>query len=143
MPRRPAKGQKRLSATAMAHRSAAQYGQYSAPTYSTSGLPPVAAGGPGTEKTEPEDVGPAPTAVRGACGTVALAGRAVPVEEAAQAEPGLAEPPGFWAGLMRTNATTTTMTARTLPPTMRIWWWIFIATRPVSGGTSPAGPRRA
>src|ERR1022692_26391 len=97
MPCRPEKVPKRLSATATAHRSAAQYGQYSAPMYSTSGLPPAAAGGPGTEMTEPEYVVQDPTAFRVACGTVAmsvrtLGGRAVPVEEAAEAEPGLAGP---------------------------------------------------
>jgi hypothetical protein len=54
--------------------------------------------------TEPEYVVPAPTAFRVACGTVAmsvrtLAGRAVPVEEAAEAEPGLAGPGRADSGL--------------------------------------------
>jgi len=41
----------RLSATAIAHRSVAQYGQYSAPMYSTSGWPAEVRGGADTGDT--------------------------------------------------------------------------------------------
>src|SRR5580658_4308359 len=62
----------RLSASASAHRSAAQYGQYSAPMYSTSGLPFSVRAGlvivlSGATAAEP--VGPAPTLFRTASGT--------------------------------------------------------------------------
>ena len=43
---RPVKVPKRLSALTIAQRCAAQYGQYSAPMYSTSGLPPDVSGVP-------------------------------------------------------------------------------------------------
>src|SRR5207244_10253132 len=42
----PEKVPNRLSATIIDHRSAAQYGQYSAPMYTISGLPPEVSGVP-------------------------------------------------------------------------------------------------
>src|ERR1035438_2641815 len=68
---------------------------------------------------------PAPTAFRVLAGTLAtsrstVAGRAVPAGEAAEAEPGLAEPPGFRVALNTMRATTTATTARMLAPVMRI-----------------------
>src|SRR5450631_3337827 len=126
MPRRPEKVPKRLSATAMAHRSVAQYGQYSAPMYRISGLPPDIRVVP--EPPEPpemdvtafETVLPGPIAFSVAAGTavmslITLAGSAAPVAEVP--EPVLAE---FWLALMTMKATTTTMTARMLPPVMKI-----------------------
>src|SRR5450759_1581449 len=119
MPLRPEKVPNLLSATTMAHRSAAQYGQYSAPMYSTSGFPPDVSAAP--EPPEPPEMDvmdfayalPAPTAPSVAAGTLVtslmtLAGRAV-----RPSEPVLGE---FWLALMTMKATTTTMTARMLPP---------------------------
>src|SRR5215470_13665093 len=84
MPRRPENVPNLLSATAIAHRSAAQYGQYSAPMYTTSGLPPEVRGVPVIGMTALGPLVPLPTAVRVLAGTVVmswitLAGRAVPV----------------------------------------------------------------
>ena len=63
---------KRLSATAMAHRSVAQYGQYSAPMYRTSGLPPEVSAEPETDVTALETVVPEPTASSVAAGTLVM-----------------------------------------------------------------------
>src|ERR1022692_4462082 len=120
MPRRPEKVPKRLSATAMAHRSVAQYGQYSAPMYRTSGLPPDVRAEPEMDVTAFETVLPGPIAFSVAAGTavmslITLAGSAAPVAEVP--EPALTE---FWLALMTMKATTTTTTARMLPPVMKI-----------------------
>src|SRR5438067_1744062 len=56
----PLKVPNRLSATIIAHRWAAQYGQYSAPMYSTWGFPSWVSGGPLTAVSPPVTV-PAPT----------------------------------------------------------------------------------
>src|ERR1039457_6452651 len=120
MPLRPAKVPNLLSATTMAHRSAAQYGQYSAPMYSTSGFPPDVSAVREPPEMDVMDFAyalPAPTAPSVAAGTLVtslmtLAGRAV-----RPSEPALGE---FWLGLMTMKATTTTMTARMLPPVMKI-----------------------
>src|ERR1700680_489944 len=129
MPPRPEKVPNLLSATAMDHRSVAQYGQYSAPMYSTSGFPPDASAVPEPpsppEPREPPEMDvmdfayalPAPTASSVTAGPLVtslmtLAGRTV-----RPAEPVLAE---FWLALMMMKATTTTTTARMLPPVMKI-----------------------
>src|ERR1022692_1547257 len=95
MPRRPEKVPKRLSATTMAHRSVAQYGQYSAPMYRTSGLPADVRAEPEMDVTAFETVLPGPIAFSVAAGTAGMA-------------------------LMTMKATTTTTTARMLPPVMKI-----------------------
>src|ERR1035438_2910269 len=120
MPRRPEKVPKRLSATAMAHRSVAQYGQYSAPMYRTSGLPPDVRAEPEMDVTAFETVVPGPIASSVAAGTLVMslmtpADRAAPVGEVP--EPVLA---ALWLALMTMKATTKTMTARMLPPVMKI-----------------------
>src|ERR1700732_5561595 len=94
MPCKPEKVPKRLSATTMAHRSVAQYGQYSAPMYSTSGLPLAVSGGPEMEVTDFAYAVPGPTAVSVLAGTVVrflttLAGRAGPLAEPAEPDAGL------------------------------------------------------
>src|SRR5580700_8253538 len=113
----------RLSATAMAQRVAAQYGQYSAPMYSISGLPPLVSGGdpligtiaPWLTTLVPRL--PAPTLSSVAAGTLVtsdatLAGRTVPWT-----------PPATFCGVLlllaytTMSATTTAITARMLPPT--------------------------
>ena len=70
---RPEKVPNRLSATTIAHRSAAQYGQYSAPMYSTSGLPPDVSGVPPLIAIgRPDTPLPAPTALRVLAGTLVV-----------------------------------------------------------------------
>src|ERR1017187_979607 len=120
MPRRPEKVPKRLSATAMAHRSVAQYGQYSAPMYRTSGLPADVRAEPEMDVTVFETVLPGPIAFSVAAGTAVMslitrAGSAAPVAEVP--EPVLA---AFWLALMMMKATTTTTTARMLAPVTKI-----------------------
>src|SRR5215475_4138280 len=108
----------RLRATAMDHRIAAQYGQYSAPMYSISGLPLLVSSGPVTLVTGGEVVmtEPLPTVARALAGTpvtllATLAGRGVrPVEVGVVV--------GELIDLTRMKATTMTMTASTLPPVM-------------------------
>src|ERR1017187_5298841 len=119
MPRRPEKVPKRLSATTMAHRSVAQYGQYSAPMYRTSGLPADVRAEPEMDVTAFETVLPGPIAFSVAAGTavmslITLAGSAAPVAEVP--EPVLVE---FWLALGTIKATTATTTARMLPPVMK------------------------
>src|ERR1035441_600744 len=120
MPRRPEKVPKRLSATTMDHRSVAQYGQYSAPMYRTSGLPADVRAEPEMDVTVFETVLPGPIAFSVAAGTAVMslitrAGSAAPVAEVP--EPVLA---AFWLALMMMKATTTTTTARMLPPVTKI-----------------------
>src|SRR5260221_13778764 len=98
----------RLSATAIDQRMAAQYGQYSAPMYSISGLPPLVSGlsAIGLIGRPPESK-PLPTVSRVPGGTpvtllITLAGRAAPVGELA-APPPLA---GLVCGLVATEAIT-------------------------------------
>src|SRR5260221_9997754 len=108
----------RLSATAIDQRMAAQYGQYSAPMYSISGLPPLVSGlsAIGLIGRPPESE-PLPTVSSVPGGTpvtllITLAGRAAPVVEFAA--------PLLLAGLLvvfiTTKAITIAITATTLPP---------------------------
>src|ERR1700730_3069438 len=118
MPCKPEKVPKRLSATTMAQRSVAQYGQYSAPMYSTSGLPLAVSGVPEMEVTDFAYAVPGPTAVSVLAGTVVrflttLGGRAVALAELAELDAGLL------VALMTMKATTTTTTARMLPAVMK------------------------
>src|SRR4030081_1913244 len=120
MPCKPEKVPKRLSATTMAQRSVAQYGQYSAPMYSNSGLPLAVSGVPEMEVTDFAYAVPDPTAVSVLAGTVVrflatLAGRAVPPGELAEAELDA----GLLVALMTMKVTTTTTTARMLPAVMK------------------------
>src|SRR3984893_3171832 len=112
----------RLSATAMDHRMAAQYGQNSAPMYSISGLPPLV-----SSLSEIDLIGrapesePMPTVFSVPGGTAVtllttLAGRAVPVTEAAPAPP----LEGLLFALITMKAITMASTATTLPPARRI-----------------------
>src|ERR1700730_13460000 len=118
MPCKPEKVPKRLSATTMAHRSVAQYGQSSAPMYSTSGLPLAVSGGPEMEGTDFAYAVPGPPAVTVLAGAVVrflttLAGGAVPLAELAELDAGLL------VALMTMKATTTTTTARMPPPVVK------------------------
>src|ERR1700740_358705 len=70
MPRSGEKVPNRLSATAIAQRSAAQYGHHSAPMYSISGLPPEVSGEPVTGLIAPASAEPAPTLVSVLAGTL-------------------------------------------------------------------------
>src|SRR5271165_6594837 len=110
----------RLSATIIAQRSAAQYGQYSAPTYSTSGLPLAVRAAPlivvGLAVTEPP---PSPTE------SSALAGTLVTLDTTlARAAPvgpfGELSAAGLVFSLITTKATTIASTTTTLPDAMRI-----------------------
>src|SRR5215472_2695406 len=117
MPRRPENVPNLLSATAIAHRSAAQYGQYSAPMYTTSGLLPEVSGVPVIGTTALGPVLPLPTAARVLAGTlvtslITLAGRAVPVVPPACSFAG-----GF-SDLKTIKDTTMTITPSTLPAVM-------------------------
>src|SRR5438093_3447166 len=117
MPRSPENVPNLLSATAIAHRWAAQYGQYSAPMYTTSGLPPEVSGVPVIGMTVLAPMLPLPTAARVLAGTlvmslITLAGRAVPV-----APPACAAGGGF-SDLKTMKDTTMTITASTLPAVM-------------------------
>src|SRR5215472_6544227 len=120
----------RLSATIIDQRWAAQNGQYSAPTYSTSGLPPEVSGVSVIfEKyAEPAALAagisllgmntellmlPPPTLSRTLCGTVVTF--LVRVLSAAPVGPLLADDPPLFI-FTSTNATTTTTTARMDPP---------------------------
>src|SRR5258708_38526533 len=107
----------RLSATAIDQRMAAQYGQYSAPMYSISGLPPLVSGlsAIGLIGRPPESK-PLPTVSSVPGGTpvtllITLAGRAAPVVE-------LAAPlllAGLFVVLFTTEANTLAVTAATPP----------------------------
>ncbi len=107
----------RLSATTIAQRSVAQNGQYSAPMYSTSGLPPLVSAGPLAAISGDFGRLPFPTWASVAAGTLvtslATAGRLT----LAPADAGAADPPEL--SLTTTKATTMATTTRMLPPTMK------------------------
>src|ERR1700726_72104 len=112
MPRRPEKVPNRLSPPTMDHRSVAQYGQYSAPMYRTSGLPADVRAEPEMDVTAFETVLPGPIAFSVAAGTavmslITLAGSAAPAAEVPA--PALV---AFWLALKMMKATTTATTAR-------------------------------
>ena len=113
----------RLSATIMAQRLAAQYGQYSAPTYKSSGLPPEVSGAglPVMAWTFPVNV-PAPTAFSVLAGTevvvVTSEVRALPVGPFDELE--AAATAGLLFSLTMTRASTTASTTTTAPEAIRI-----------------------
>src|SRR5260370_19136446 len=104
----------------MGQGSVAQYGQYSAPMSSTSGLPQDVSDEPEMEVTDFEAAVPAPIDSSVLAGTVVrflttLAGRAVPLAEPAEAELDA----GLLVALMTMKATTPTTTPRMLPAVMK------------------------
>ena len=100
-----------LSATVIAHRSAAQYGQYSAPMYSISGFPCEVSGGAPVTGNMVVAV-PLPTEFSVLAGTLVICFSAVATLFAAATDECRNE-------LITMNATTTTSTATTLPAVSR------------------------
>src|ERR1700722_9312272 len=113
MPFTPVKVPNRLSATAMAHRSAAQNGQYSAPMYSISGLPLLVSGAPVTRVIDLGFDVPPPTVFSVAAGTVAMLFRVLALRVVPVAEPVLADV--LWFALKITKPTTMAITTTTAP----------------------------
>src|SRR6266536_791819 len=116
----PEKVPNRLRATIIDQRSAAQYGQYSAPMYSISGLPPEVSGVPPlTGGIFPVNE-PPPSPILSSV----LAGTFVTLDTTlARAEPvgPLDElPDGLLFALITMKVTTTAITTRMLPDAMRI-----------------------
>src|SRR5579875_3742741 len=103
----------RLSATIAAQRSAAQNGQYSAPMYSTSGLPPEVSGGPLTGCGVPVTPLPVPTASSVAAGTLVTS--ETTCASAAPVGPLLAPPDAAALGPVLTFTTTKATTTATAP----------------------------
>src|SRR4249919_3025310 len=116
----PEKVPNRLRATIIDQRSAAQYGQYSAPMYSISGLPPEVSGVPPlTGRIFPvNEPPPSPIVSSVLAGTfvtlVTTLARAEPVGPFDELVAGLL------FALTTMKATTTAITARMLPDAMRI-----------------------
>src|SRR5450631_3873206 len=101
----------------MAHRSAAQNGQYSAPMYSTSGLPPDVSGDPPLMATGRADTPlPAPTLSRVLAGTLVVS--VTTLDSAAPVGPlltPLAVVPDLEFSLTTTEARTTAMMTTVTP----------------------------
>src|SRR6185437_9645450 len=114
----PEKVPNRLSATIIDQRSAAQYGQYSAPMYSISGLPPEVSGVP------PLAVWILPVNEPDPILSSVLAGTFVTLDttpaRAAPVGPFDELPDGLLFALITMKATTTAITAMMLPDAMRI-----------------------
>src|SRR5215469_15488939 len=111
-----------LRASTIDHRSAAQYGQYSAPMYSTSGFPFTVSGVPEmglSGATAP--LGPAPTLSSTVAGTDVSSLTTAAFDEAVL----LAFAVGVWfSDFQTTRLTTITMTTSTLPPATKNLRWV-------------------
>src|SRR6204780_5670228 len=105
-----------LSASASAQRSAAQYGQYSAPMYSTSGLPFMVSALSVIVLSGATSLGPAPTLLSTAAGTEVISVATVGTVLAVVVLLAVGAADVLCSDLMTTMATTITMTARKLPP---------------------------
>ena len=112
---RPDSAPNRLTAAAIAHRSAAQNGQYSPPMYSSSGFPPAVSSGCPVSAFRPV-AAPAPTALKVAEGILVM-WRATPGSATADAVVARA---GGWSSLATMSPATSASTTATLPPVIRI-----------------------